>query len=391
MLGRQGHDVIVFDRAPDVAKGTSEANGAQLSYSYVEPFASPGILKTLPKYLFGLDPAIRFGFSFSPDYWLWGLKFLANCRPSKFEDNYQSRIALASYSREILDLVQGEIKGSSLTGSGRGKIVLLKSETALNRVKSSFDRHNSSDLSLKLLRRKQCLEIEPTLASWQGDYAGGLYGEQDTALDTQIFCKTLKDASIGKFGTKYNFATDVQGIESKTGGEKTIITNKGQFICDAVVLCTGHQSNHLLNSIGMRLSSYPMQGYSLTLPATSNKASSSITDAHHKVVFANLGEKVRIAGFMDANLSQAKTSSRAAQLKEIARRLWPDIADFNAEPHYWSGFRPMMPSGVPVIKETRIQGVYLNAGHGSLGYTFALGSAMKMAKLIGHDKKNEFA
>ena len=390
MLGRLGHDVTVLEKAPKVAAGTSEANGAQLSYSYVEPLAGPGTLKQLPKYMMGLDPAIHFGFSFKPDYLSWGLKFIGNCRQSKFSQNYKRRLALAAYSQEVLQIIQQEISKTALEGTGKGKLVLVKSRRSLDHIKDKFDRHNKTSLSLDRLSRDACIDIEPALASWTGEFAGGLYGAQDVALDTQIFCETLKDSSEKNFGVVYLFDSEVLRIEELSKTQRSVVTDQGKFQCDAVVICTGHKNNQLLKSLSLSLPAYPMQGYSLTLPVKDTVAKCSITDSHHKIVFASLGDAVRIAGFMDANLPQSKTMKRCQQLHELARSLWPDIADFNANPHYWSGFRPMVPSGVPVIKETRVEGIYLNGGHGSLGYTFALGSAMQIANMIGHEQRNKF-
>jgi len=182
---------------------------------------------------------------------------------------------------------------------------------------------------------------------------------------------------ILKFGEKF------QKLELRDGRVAKVLTQNGAYKCDAVIACLGGETNEILTGYIQPIATYPVRGYSVTLPSTDETPSSSITDLKHKFVIANLGDRVRIAGFMDTNLNPNRSKARAEYLLELARDLWPNIADYNSEPNFWTGERPMTPSGLPVIKESRTPGLFINAGHGSLGYTLAAGSAARIAEMIG--------
>lgn len=384
MLARQGHDVSVIDKGADVASGASQANGAQLSYSYVDPFASPSALRRLPAYLAGKDPAIKFGLSLKADYLRWGINFLSECNSKSFANNLQARTGLAAMSRSTLQLVEGELKSDALLRTGTGKIVLAETKDEFDRMKTvSVNRADQVCLSYDA-----CVKIEPSLKSWTKPICGGLYAKDDSALDTLTYCQTLKSALIDKFGAEFHFNETIQAIQTLESNRIIIKTDNAEHPCEAVIICLGNDPNQLLKSLGLRIPIYPMQGYSVTLRAQPSSPTTSITDLKNKIVFANLGKTVRIAGFMDTNQKPNRARARGEQLLKIAQNVWPDAGNYDGPIHHWSHFRPMLPSGMPIIGGTKIPGVYLNVGHGSLGYTFAAGSAMKIADKIGHAFKN---
>jgi D-amino-acid dehydrogenase len=167
-----------------------------------------------------------------------------------------------------------------------------------------------------------------------------------------------------------------------------VTTDKADHLADKVVVCLGNESHNFLKPFDLSLKIYPIQGYSLTLEAKESSPQVSITDLKNKMVYAHLGDVFRIAGFVDTNQRVENIDGRIHCLLDKAQRNWPDVADFNGPIDRWTGSRPMTPSGVPVIGKTNVKGLYLNVGHGSLGYTFAAGSAMKIANEIGHARKN---
>ncbi len=383
LLARSGHQVTVFEQAENIASGASHANGAQLSYSYIEPFASPGTLKDIPSYLLGRDPAVKFGISLSPEYLGWGLKFLRNCTSSRFEQNLAQRLKLALDSKNVMDTIEQDFPKGALRKTGQGKIVLIDSHKKFSQLRKSNEQKRNLGLNLIPLSQEDCIAKEPALQNWQDDFSGGIYAPEDDALDTITYCSVLKTAAEKDFGAEFIFGAKVDDFVVEDNAVTEVCVADQSFGFDAVISCLGNGTNKALKPIGIKLPIYPMQGYSVTLPATEHAPKASITDLKNKIVFANLGDRIRIAGFMDANQPTRKTDSRSRELLELAQRLWPDIADYQAKPNFWTGYRPMMPSGVPIIGQTKIKGLYLNAGHGSLGYTFALGSAQRIVEQVG--------
>jgi D-amino-acid dehydrogenase len=372
-LARMGHEVEVIDRATDVASGASHANGAQLSWSHTDPLASPSTLKKIPKFILGVDPAMRVYPSLRMTFFSWGLAFLKKCSARAFVTGQKARDDLARESREALRSFERDLPGGALTPTGFGKIVLAQTQAQLDTMCAS-ELFCSAD---------KCLEHEPALKSWKGEVLGGLYAPKDTALDTIRFCQQLRDVAEQDFGVSFRFSTNIEKVIVRNERAQGVKTSEGSIACDAIIVCLGNDVNRLIGPLGLAIPLYSVRGYSITLPAKAGAPTVSVTDLSKKIVFANLGDRIRIAGFADINLPKSSIPKRIQNLIKIAREGWPDIADYDAEPSAWSGSRPMTPSGIPVIGKTKIDGLYLNAGHGSLGYTFAAGSAVRIANEIG--------
>jgi D-amino-acid dehydrogenase len=380
--------VLVVEKGSDVATGASHANGAQLSYSYVDPFPGPGVLRKLPGYLLGTDPAIQLGLSFKLDYLRWGLSFLQNCTHTKFKNNQKIRLALANLSREAMSTYERDLPKGALSRTGTGKLVLAQTEAENVAMITREDSDEALERNQSYLSPSECLDVEPGLMGWKGKLYGGTYSASDNALDPVTYCKALQLACEYSFKVRFLFNQNVQKIDRVSNAKFEIETDVEIHECEKVVVCLGNDPNSLLKPLGIQVPIYPMQGYSLTIPASDQSPRTSVTDLKNKIVFANLGNKIRIAGFLDANLSLEKSKARGGQLLNLARQQWPTAADYEGPVSHWTHYRPMTPSGVPVIGETLISGLYLNSGHGSLGYTFAAGSGMKIASEIGHAQKN---
>ncbi|MEP3890633.1 MAG: FAD-dependent oxidoreductase [Hellea sp.] len=387
-LARLGHEVIVIDKAKEVAAGASHANGAQLSYSHVDPFSGPDAIKKLPGYLLGTDPAIQLGLSLKPDYLKWGLSFLRNCNAARFKENKKARLTLARLSREAITAFERDLPENALRRTGQGKLVIAQTQSDNDAMMQREGSDGFVEHGQRYLTAAECREVEPALAGWQGALLGGIYSPHDNALDPVTYCKVLRKACEDKFGVKFNFRQTIQNIETTSARNFGVRTNIEMHDCDKVIVCLGNNPNPLLKPFGVKVPIYPMQGYSLTAPLSTQSPTTSITDLKNKLVFANLGSHMRIAGFVDANQSVKKIKARGELLLDIAKQHWPIAANFEGPITHWTHYRPMTPSGVPVIGESKVQGLYLNAGHGSLGYTFAAGSAMQIASAIGHAHKN---
>lgn len=382
-LGRQGHEVIVIDKADEVASGASHANAGQLSYSYVDPFANPGILKKLPGYMLGRDNGIKIKSAFNAHYYGWGLKFLRNCTAASAKNNMEAMLALSRQSMEAMQKLSSELHGDLLSEIPRGKIILATTQADMSKFAKPTLQKQRNNFDVEILNRDDCINKEPALKTWQGDFCGGLFAKNEGTLDPLKLCSSLEAASKIQFGVVYKMGHTIKNIIVRSNKVTGVISDHGSITCDKVIMCLGAGANTLLKNLGKSCDIYPMRGYSLTLPSGPQAPKMSVTDPLNRLVFANFGDKVRIAGFLDANLSESEIKSRGKMLLETAKRLWPEAADYSANDHLWAGYRPMTPSGTPIVMASSLEGLYYNMGHGSLGLTLAAGSAERIAKLVG--------
>jgi D-amino-acid dehydrogenase len=385
-LGRQGHEVIVIDKEDKVASGTSHANAGQLSYSYVDPFPRPGILTKLPGYMLGRDNGIKINPTRNAHFYLWGLKFLGNCTHARAKSNMSTMLGFAHQSMEATQRLCAElptnVSGDLLLDIPKGKIILARTQADIIELEERTFQKQQFGFDVEILNREDCISKEPALKTWQGDFCGGLFAKDESTLNPLKLCRALQGVSAKRFGVVYKMSHKIESLIVRDNKVTGVSTDHGSIDCDKVILCLGTGANELLKTMGKSCSIYPMRGYSLTLPAGPQAPKMSITDPVNKLVFANFGDQVRIAGFLDANLSEGKIKSRGKELLEIARKLWPEAADYSADDHLWAGYRPMTPSGVPIVKASVIEGLYYNMGHGSLGLTLAAGSAERIADLV---------
>ena len=381
-LGRAGHEVIVLDKANAVAAETSHANGAQLAYSYAEPFAAPGTLKKIPGYLTGRDAGIGMGLTTNLDFYRWGFEFMRNCTRAKEQANLHAMLDLAAKSCAAMQALKTELPKGTVKQNPSGKLILTRSMDELQSYGALAEIKQSYGLPVEMLDKPACLDLEPALADWQGEFCGGLYARGDSVAEPVAFCKALQKVGMEKYGVTYKFDHTVLSLKTEAGRAVGVVTDKGEFDCDAVIACLGNGANGFLKPLGDQQNIYPMQGYSLTFPLGPNPPSVSITDPKNKFVIANLGDKIRIAGLLDANLSDWKIFHRGRYLLETAKKYWPQIADYSAGWNLWSGQRPMTPSSLPIVRAGIVPGLYYNIGHGSMGLTLAAGCADIITDLI---------
>ncbi|PCI53141.1 MAG: hypothetical protein COB36_13680 [Alphaproteobacteria bacterium] len=381
-LGRQGHEVIVIEKAACVASGASHANAGQLSFSYVDPFPNPGILKKLPGYMLGRDNGIKINQTLRLLYYSWGIEFLRNCTSMRAEKNLDIMLGLAHRSMEATQRLSAELPDNTMSKTPSGKLILAKTQAELEALEHSAEKKRRYGFTVEILDRAGCVKKEPTLKTWQGAFCGGGFAKGDGIADPLELCRALKTISIEKFAVEYKFEHSVKSLKTEAGKISGVVTDKGVIDCDAVIMCLGVDANKILKTVGQSSNIYPMRGYSLTLPLGKQVPKLSITDPLRKIVFANFGETIRIAGFLDANVSQEKINMRGDMLLKTAQRLWPEVADYSAQNNLWAGYRPMTPSGIPIVKPSSVEGLFYNMGHGSLGLTLAAGSADQITKLV---------
>lgn len=386
-LRAAGHEVTVLDRQAGVALETSLANGGQVSVSHSEPWANPGaplkILRWLGKddapLLFRLQPELR--------QWLWGLAFLGECLPHRTGRNIRRLVALGLHSRRTL----AELRHSRALDYERSPYGILHFYTDAHDFKASIKPAAlMSELGCerRTLSAEEAVALEPALASIRAQIVGADYCAEDESGDAHSFTHQLAVRAQAA-GVRFLFNTTVTRLIT-AAGRITAVEALGadgwpaRHTADAVVVALGVQSVPLLAPLGLRLQIYPAKGYSATFDVVDAAAAPkvSLTDDEYKLVFSRLGDKLRVAGTAElAGHRRDLNMLRCEALTRRTRALFPGACEY-ARPRYWTGMRPLTPSNVPYLGATRIRGLYLNTGHGTLGWTLAAGSGQLIADLV---------
>ena len=384
MLCARGHTVTLIDRASAVASGTTARNGAQLSYAYVAPFAAPGLLMKLPAMLTERDGPTRFRPSLDPHLWRWLSSFLLQCTTSAEAETIAAQLALSSLSQsEMQDLCTAV---PLRFGHGRkGKLVIYRKAASFAGGQRTVGLIQSRGIEQHVLDAGECRALEPALDHCVSALVGGIYTPSEEVGDAAAFTQGLAHALIERASATIMLECDVEGFlmdGSRIGGVRT---TQGDIRGDQVILCAGQQSRGLAGTLGLRLPLYPLKGYSATARLRAGHLMRSITDFDRKTVFApldNEGEgQIRIAGMADlVGEDPAIDPSRLGALRRNAATVF-DIA-FGKDDAAWAGLRPSTPDSRPIIGPSGRPGLFLNTGHGGLGWTLACGSARLTADMI---------
>jgi D-amino-acid dehydrogenase len=377
-LAVAGHEVTVIDRQPGAGLEASFANGGQIAAGHAEPWAKPSVVPKIVGWLGREDAPLLFRPRASWEQWRWGLRFLYECLPGRFERHSRTLAALARYSHECLRALRGEL-GLSYDQLERGILTF-----ATNR--RDFDamaRHASQQA--EILSAAECLALEPALEHSSDPVLGGVYHPADESGDACRFTQELARIAASR-GVVFRFGQAVRALEATGDNIKAIQSEFGQETADAYVVSLGSYSPLLLAPIGIRIPVYPLKGYSITLPLGPAEISAaptvSLTDEAFKIVISRLGSRLRAAG--TAELTGYDTSVNTARCAAIARRvrdLFPALGSVTTVEN-WAGLRPATPNNVPVIGRTKYRNLYVNTGHGTLGWTLACGSGSVLADLV---------
>ena len=388
-LAQAGHEVTVVERRPDVGMETSFANGGQISASHAEPWAKPAVLPKLARWLGREDAPLLFRPRADRAQWAWGLRFLVECLPGRFERNCRSLAALAAYSRDCLRALrtQSGIRYDELT---RGILHFATDEREFESMARHAEAMRALGADRQVKSAAECLQIEPALRYSEHAVSGGVYTPQDESGDAHRFTREL--ARLARAcGVAFRFGDSVAALEKAGDRVAAVRLASGERLTgDAYVVALGSYSPLLVRPLGISLPVYPLKGYSVTLPLgpaeLESAPSVSLSDEAHKIVISRLGERLRAAG--TAELTGYDTSVNDVRCASIARRvrqLFPQLGALPAVEN-WSGLRPATPSNVPLIGRTRMRNLYLNTGHGTLGWTLACGSGRALADLLSGRK-----
>ena len=393
-LARDGHEVTVIDRNDGVALETSYANGAQLSYSYVAPLAGPGVLPRIPPWLLRRDSPLRFTPALDPDQWRWLARFVLACSRKQSEATTRRLLGLSFYSRKLMHefVAQHPIEfGHAMNG----KLVVHSNEDDYAAARDLVDYQRSLGCEQDALGRDACLALEPAFGDGTrglgARLAGGIHTPGEEVGDCYRFCVGLERLLMApEAGVRFALGMQVRRFVAERNRIVAVDTSSGPIDADAFVLAAGTASGRLVKGLGWKLPVYPLKGYSLTLPVTGPAPRVSVTDFKRKVVYAPLdtreGPRLRVAGMADiAGWSHQPDPVRLTQLVAEARAAFPDAADYDVPVERmapWCGLRPATPLGSPILGPSPAQNLYLNVGHGALGWTLALASGRIAADAI---------
>jgi len=380
-LARRGVEVTLVDQHPEPAMGASKANGAQLSYAYSDALANPGILASLPKLALGLDDAFRFHWQWDPDYFRWLMRFLKNCTASKFRSNTLASLALAQKSREAMErlLTAHDIEFAHRVA---GKMHLYRTKGAFLQAQQVMRMKVLSRDEQHALSPSEAIDIEPALQSAGKGLSGVIYSPKEAVGDSNVFSKQLLKLLKNDFAVKGLFGEAVREIHLGHDYAEIVLQGGEKVDADIAVLCTGADARQLLKPHGLCVPVAAMKGYSFTAPLGKNAPNTSITDSERRLVFTNLGGVIRVAGMADLGDETSNIEpSRIKALIASARASLPDAADYDRAGQFWSGLRPMTPNSIPIIRHVRPT-LAINAGHGMLGWTLAMGSGERLAELL---------
>jgi D-amino-acid dehydrogenase len=383
LLAEAGHDVTVIDREAGVAHGCSLGNGGQLSYSYTDAMANPAFLARMPLLLSGFDPAIRVRPPVDANLLRWGLDFIRECTPSKARENTLTNLRLALRSKQLIDELRTKIPGDFAYRSA-GKIILLRTEKERSNAFAMRDLKAELGVLTRVISVDEATDIEPAIQYMSGDYVGAIYSPGDDVGDAHAFSVAVAAFLHGKPNCQFQLSTSISQIVTSRGRVCAVATDRGPVEVDNVVVCLGSWSAAILKPLGVNVGILPARGYSLTLPPGEHSAMVSITDIGKRFVLSRIGDRVRIAGFADfVGFRTAKDPQRTGKLLEVASHIAPAAADYSsADNMAWGGLRPLTANGRPRVGPTAISGLYLNTGHGSLGWTLACASAETLVDSI---------
>lgn len=382
-LRQGGHEVSVVDRQPAPAMETSFANGGQISTSHAEPWANPAAPAKALGWLGRENSPLLWRLRADAAQWAWGLRFLRECAPGRTRANIIAILRLALYSRALLKQLRPALE-LEYDQQQRGILHFYTDEAEFAHAIPQAELMQEYGCERLVKSAAECLAIEPALAGSTVPIVGGTYTAGDESGDAHRFAAVLAQRA-GEQGVAFRYGTVIEAIESE-GGDVTGVRLAGgeRMIADAYVVALGSYSPLLLRPLGMRIPVYPAKGYSATFPLTGGSVAPtvSLTDDGCKIVFSRFGDRLRVAG--TAEFTGYDTSLNAVRCEALVRRtraLFPRLGG-EEDIEFWAGLRPATPSNVPLIGATRIPGLWLNTGHGTLGWTMACGTGKLLADLV---------
>ncbi|PXW28448.1 D-amino acid dehydrogenase [Paraburkholderia caballeronis] len=381
-LNRAGHDVTVVDRHADVAAETSFGNGGQLSYSYVAPLAGPGVVSKLPGWLVRGDAPVRFRPRLDARQWRWCIAFLRACTRRRSDLTTRELLSLSFLSRTLMhELIAAEPQ-LDFDFTRSGKLVLHRDAAAMHGALRQLEFQRTLGCEQYALDADACVALEPALADVRPQLAGGIHTPGEDTADCRRFCAGLEGLLRAR-GVRFVMETGIDRLNVSADGHVFALHDGAPLDADHLVVASGAACASLLKPLGIHVPVYPLKGYSLTFDLQPGVRAPhvSVTDFGRKVVYARLGSRLRVAGIADLEGdSLAPDPRRIATLRAETAALFPDVGSGAAVE--WTGLRPATPRGTPIVGPTRFRNLWLNVGHGALGFTLAMGAAALLAERL---------
>jgi D-amino-acid dehydrogenase len=381
-LARAGHEVTVLDRQPAAGMETSFANAGQVSPGYSAPWAGPGIPVKALKWLMMRHRPLVVWPRLDGGLYGWLAKMLANCTEAAYDLNKSRMVRLAEYSRDCLRDLRDDT-GIQYDQRMRGTLQLFRTQKQLDAIGADTRVLEAFGVPHEVLDTAGCAVTEPALALVPGKYVGGLRLPGDETGDAHLFTQRLA-AMAAAAGVTFRYGITVKALETDAGVVTGVVTDQGRVTADRYVVALGSYAPALLRPLKVHVPVYPVKGYSLTLPVTDEAAApvSTVMDETFKVAITRLGDRIRVGGTAElAGFSLALRKPRRDTLAHSVSDLFPRGGDL-AKASFWTGLRPMTPDGTPVVGGTRYANLFLNTGHGTLGWTMACGSGRLLADLV---------
>jgi D-amino-acid dehydrogenase len=386
-LARDGHDVTVAERHERCAAGTSQSNAGLVSPGDAMAWASPAALKTFIKSLYTPGLGIKVRPSLDPMFLKWTMRFLAQCTDSRAKANTEVKLRLALYARECINAIA---EGTGITYDERKKGILYfyRSRASLDAGAHHMQFLADRGLPIEVVGRDRLIALEPGLVAAKDKIAGGVFSPIDQTGDSRQFTERLAIYAAKHLNVSFSFNTTVTGLDIEGGKVRAVHTSKGQIACDAAVISLGPESGLFGKAIDIDLPVYPVKGYTATVPLKNPSLGPTMggVDDDRLIAYSRLGNYLRLASTAEfAGFDRSHEPSDFANLFRTAKELFPDAFD-EKEAELWAGLRPMMPNSVPVHGPARYPNLFLNTGHGHVGWTMACGSGKLTADLVAGRK-----
>lgn len=384
-LAKSGHEVTVIDRQPGPALETSFANAGEVSFGYCSPWAAPGIPQKALKWLFMEHAPLILRPKVDMAMLSWMVKMLSNCTAERYAINKSRMLRLADYSRLALSDLRTET-GIAYDERMQGTLQLFRTQAQLDASAKDVKALAADGIPFEVLDKDACIRVEPALAASRHKIVGGLLTPKDETGDCFKFTNALA-AKAASMGVVFEYGRSILAIQSEGGKITGVSTDKGVVKADAYVVALGSYSPILLKPLGIKLPVYPVKGYSLTIPIVdaSKSPESTVMDETYKIAITRLGDRIRVGGMAEiSGYTNDLGEARRRTLEHSVTDLFPggDMSKAN----FWSGLRPMTPDGTPVIGATKLSNLYINSGHGTLGWTMSCGSARMLSDVISGKK-----
>lgn len=380
-LAQQGAQVTVLDRQAGPAEETSFGNAGQISPGYSTPWAAPGIPFKAVKWMFQHHAPLAINIDGSMWQLQWMAQMLKNCNPASYTTNKERMMRVAEYSRDCLRALR-ETTGIEYENRAKGTLQVFRSEAQLEAVQRDIQVLEECGVGYALLDREGLAQVEPALAHAQDKLVGGLHLPNDETGDCYLFTNALANKAKA-LGVDFRFNQQVEGLVVEGDSIKGVRVNGQTLTADRYVLAFGSYSRDFLKPLELNLPVYPVKGYSLTIPIVQPEFApqSTVLDETYKIAITRFDQRIRVGGMAElSGFNLGLNQDRRATLEMVTQDLFP--GGNMAEASFWTGLRPMTPDSTPIIGATRFKNLFLNTGHGTLGWTMACGSGKLISDIV---------